>query len=140
MPSPSNIEQMTERIAELEEMVAELEQENTRLNEIINYPCTPLFVNREPTQNERHLINIISWRQREAAEARAELATLRASQRAEWEAAAKWGQEQAKETARCVCMFQFGAGGSTFFSLAQDIAAIPVVDLPDDWTPEKGGE
>jgi hypothetical protein len=35
------------------------------------------FDGREPTDNERHLLNLLSWREKENAEMKAELARLR---------------------------------------------------------------
>ncbi len=46
---------------------------------IINAPVVALFADgREPTTNERHLLNLLSWREREAAEAATEVKRLQA--------------------------------------------------------------
>ena len=45
---------------------------------ILDAPQTALFADgREPTTNERHLLNLLSWREREATQAKEELAAFR---------------------------------------------------------------
>ena len=47
------------------------------LEAIVNAPAVALFADgREPTQNERHLLSLLSWREKEAAEAKAEAQRL----------------------------------------------------------------
>lgn len=54
-----------------------LEMENRELRDIISTPRTALFADgRQPTTNERHLLNLLDWRTKEAAEAAAEAARL----------------------------------------------------------------
>lgn len=44
---------------------------------ILNAPAVVMFADgREPTRNERHLINLLSWREKEAAEAKTEVVRL----------------------------------------------------------------
>lgn len=55
------------------------EAEVTRLRAILDAPVVMLFADgREPTTNERHLANLLSWRQQEATEAKVEAGVLRA--------------------------------------------------------------
>jgi hypothetical protein len=59
--------------------LAALEAENARLQAVIDKPREMLFADgREPTRNERHLANLLEWRQKEAQEAKDEAAALRA--------------------------------------------------------------
>ena len=52
-------------------------EELERLRAILEAPQTMLFADgRQPTENERHLSNLLSWRQKEAAEAREAAAVL----------------------------------------------------------------
>jgi len=55
------------------------EAEVTRLQAILDAPVVMLFADgREPTTNERHLANLLSWRQQEVTEAKVEAGLLRA--------------------------------------------------------------
>ena len=63
----------------LAQELADVRAERDRLQAILDQPVVMLFADgREPTTNERHLRNLLSWRMKEAEEAKAEAARLRA--------------------------------------------------------------
>lgn len=43
---------------------------------MVRHPCEALFDGREPTTNERHLLNLLSWRESENAELRQRMAAM----------------------------------------------------------------
>ncbi len=62
-----------DRMDWLMERLHTAEAEQRRLTDILEAPQIALFADgREPTENERHLLNLLSWRQQEAVDARAE--------------------------------------------------------------------
>jgi hypothetical protein len=61
----------------LEGRLAEATAEVARLTAIIERPAEVLFDGREPTRNERHLTNILSWRQSENQRMREEVQHVR---------------------------------------------------------------
>jgi len=70
---------IAEECQTLAQELAEVRAERDRLQAILDQPVTMLFADgREPTRNERHLRNLLSWRMKEAEEAKAEAASLRA--------------------------------------------------------------
>lgn len=59
-------------------LLEEAEAETKRLRDIIDKPRVMLFADgREPTKNERHLVNLLEWRELESRRAKEDVANLR---------------------------------------------------------------
>lgn len=58
--------------------IERLKADNTTMRERMNLPAEMVFADgREPTQNERHLFNLLTWREHEAKELKREVERLR---------------------------------------------------------------